>query len=42
MGKVDGTYVLESHTQEAAKLAALGKMMETFIIILILHCRPLG
>jgi len=28
MGKVDGTYVLESHTQEAAKLAALGLSAE--------------
>ena len=28
MGKIDGTYVLESHNNVAAKLAALGKVME--------------
>jgi len=28
MGKIDGTYVLESHTNEAAKLAALGLSQE--------------
>ena len=32
MGKIDGTYVLESHTNEAAKLADLGEIiMGTFL-----------